>query len=97
MHLFAEFDGIIRVFDGFKAHQFTAFSGLVYMPPVHATFDDFVVSLEEDAAVAKVVEEGIHGWLDIEGIKPKGENACFPLAFCIEVFDDKFLFFGDRV
>ena len=35
------------------------------MAPVYAAGDDFVVGLEEDTAVAEVVEEGVYGGLDV--------------------------------
>ncbi len=97
MHLFAELDGVVCVFDGFETHQFAAFAGFVDVLPVDAAGDHFVVSLEENAAVAEVVEEGVHCWADIEGVEPEGEDAGFALAFGVEVFDFEFFFFRDGV
>ena len=67
------------------------------MAPVDAARDDFVVGLQEDGAVAEVVKEGVHGWLDVEGVEPEGEDSGFPLAFGVEVFYFEFFFFGDGV
>lgn len=67
------------------------------MAPVYAAGDYFVVGLEEDAAVAEIVEEGVYSWLDVQGVEPKGENTSFTLAFRVEVFDLEFLLFGNRV
>lgn len=67
------------------------------MAPIDTSRNDFVVSLEKYAAVPKVVEEGINGWLDVEGVKPKRKDTCFAFAFCIKVFHFKLLFFCDRV
>ena len=67
------------------------------MAPVYAAGDYFVVGLKEDTAVAEVVEEGVYGGLDVQGVEPEGENAGFTLAFRVEVFDLEFLFFGYRV
>ena len=71
VHLFAELDCIVRVFNGFEAHEFAARGwGFVDVAPIDAAGDDFVVGLEEDAAVAEVVEEGVDGRLDVEGVEP---------------------------
>lgn len=35
------------------------------MAPVYAAREDFVVGLEENVAVAEVVEEGVYGRLDV--------------------------------
>ena len=67
------------------------------MAPVYAAREDFVVGLEEDAAIAEIVEEGVYGWLDVQGVEPEGENTSFTLAFRVEVFDLEFLLFGNRV
>ena len=67
------------------------------MAPVYAAGEYFVVGLEEDVAVAEIVEEGVYGGLNVQGVEPEGENTGFTLAFCIEVFDLEFLLFGDRV
>ena len=97
-HLLAEFDGVVRVLDGLEAHKFAAGSGrFVDVAPVDAAWDDFVVGLEEDGAVAEVVEEGVDGRLDVEGVEPEGEDAGFALAFGVEVFHLELFFFGDRV
>jgi len=97
VHLFAELDGIICVFDGFETHQFAAFSRFVDVLPVDAAGYDFVVSLQEDATVAEVVKEGVHRRADVEGVEPEGEYASFALAFGVEVFNLEFFFFGDGV
>ena len=67
------------------------------MAPIYAAGNHFVVGLEEDASIAEIVEKGVNGWLDIQRVEPKGENTSFTLAFRIEIFDLKFLFFGNRV
>lgn len=67
------------------------------MAPVDAAGNDFVVGLEEDAAVSEVLEERIDGRLDVEGIKPKGKYSGFSLALGVEVLDFKLFLFGDRV
>ena len=67
------------------------------MAPIYAAGNHFVVGLEEDASIAEIVEKGVNGWLDVQRVKPKGENTSFTLAFRIEIFDLKFLFFGNRV
>ena len=67
------------------------------MSPVHAAFDYFVVGLHEDGAVAQVVEEGVHGWLHVEGVEPEGEDAGFALTFRVEVVDLGFFLFGDGI
>ena len=88
MQLFTEFDGVVCVFDGFDAHEFAAgWGGFVDVSPVDAAGDDFVVGLEEDGAVSEVVEEGVDGGLDVEGVEPQGENASFSFAFGVEIFD----------
>jgi hypothetical protein len=97
MHLFAKLDGIVCVFDGFETHQFAAFPGFVDVLPIDAAGYDFVVGLEENAAVAEVVEEGIHCRAHVEGVEPEGEDAGFALAFGVEVFDFEFFFFRDGV
>ena len=67
------------------------------MAPIYAAGDHFVVGLEEDASIAEIVEKGVNGRLDVQRVEPKGENTSFTLAFRIEIFDLKFLFFGNRV
>ena len=67
------------------------------MSPVDAAGDDFVVGLEEDRPVAQVVEEGIDGWLDVQGVEPECEDPGLSLAFCVEVFDFELLFFCNRI
>lgn len=67
------------------------------MAPIYAAGNHFVVGLEEDASIAEIVEKGVNGWLDVQRVEPKGENTSFTLAFRIEIFDLKFLFFGNRV
>ena len=97
-HLFAELDGVVCVFDGFEAHELGARGGtLVHVPPVDAAGDDLVVGLQEDGAVAEVVEEGYDGGLDVQGVEPESEDAGFALAFGVEVFDLRFFFFGDGI
>lgn len=65
------------------------------MAPVHGALDDLVVGLEEDGAVAEVVEEGVHGGLDVEAVEPEGEDAGFALALGVEVLDFELLLLGD--
>ncbi len=67
------------------------------MTPIDTTRDDFVVSLEEYATVPKVVEERIYGWLDVERVKPKCEDAGFAFTFCVKVFYFELFLFGDGV
>lgn len=67
------------------------------MSPINASRDDFVVSLEEYAAVPKVIEERVDGWLDIERIKPKREDTGFAFTLCVKVFNYELLLFGDGV
>lgn len=67
------------------------------MAPIDTTRDNFIVSLEEYAAVTKVIEERIDGRLNIKGIKPKRKDASFAFTFCIKIFHFKFLFFRDRI
>ena len=67
------------------------------MAPVYAAGYYFVVGLEEDAAVAKVVEKGVYGGLDVEGVEPEGKYTGLTLAFRVEVFDLEFLFFGNGI
>lgn len=67
------------------------------MPPVHTAGNHFVVRLEQDGAVAQVIEEGNDGRAHVEGVEPQGEDAGFALAFRVEVFDVGFFFFGDGV
>lgn len=67
------------------------------MTPVDSAGDDFIVGLQEDGAVAEVVEEGVDGWLDVERVEPEGEDAGFAFAFSVEVFDLLFFFFGDGI
>ena len=67
------------------------------MSPVDAAGEDLVVGLQEDGAVAEVVEEGVHGRLHVEGVEPESEDTGFALAFGIEVFHLGFFFFGDGV
>lgn len=95
--LFAEFDGVVCVFDGFEAGEFRVFARFVDVFPVDGAGEDFVVGLQEDTAVAEVVEEGIHSGADVEGVEPEGENASFAFAFGVEVFDFEFFFFSDGV
>ena len=88
MHLLAELDGVVGVLDGLEAHELAAAGGgLVDVAEVDAARHDFVVRLQEDGAVAEVVEEGVHGGLDVEGVEPEGEDAGLALAFGVEVFD----------
>ena len=67
------------------------------MPPVDAAGEDLVVGLQEDGAVAKVVKEGVHRRLHVEGVEPESEDAGFALTFGVEVFDLGFFLFGDGV
>ena len=67
------------------------------MAPVDTAGYDFIVGLEEYGAVLEIVEQGVHGWLDIQGVEPKGEDAGFAFAFGVEVFDLLFFFFRDGV
>lgn len=67
------------------------------MTPIDASFDDFIVRLEENGTVAEVVKQGIHGWLDIQRIKPKSKDTGFTLAFGVKIFDLLFLFLGDGI
>ena len=67
------------------------------MAPIYAAGNHFVVGLKENAAIAKIIEEGVDGRLDVQRVEPKSENTSFTLAFRIEVFDLEFLFFGNRV
>lgn len=69
----------------------------VDVPPVDGALDDFVVGLEEDSAVAEIVEEGDDGGLDVETVEPQGEDAGFAFTFGVEVFDLELFFFGDGV
>lgn len=97
-HLFAELDGVVCVLDGLEAHKFRAGRGaFVDVAPIDRAGDNFVVGLEEDGAVGEIVEEGVDCRLDVEGVEPEGEDACFALAFCVEVFDLGFFFVGDGV
>ena len=96
--MFPKLNSVISVLNGFEAHELCAgCGGFVDVFPVDAAGDDFVVSLEEDAAVAEVVEERVDGRFDVEGVEPKGEDAGFALAFGIEIFDFEFFFFRDGV
>jgi hypothetical protein len=72
-------------------------SGSVHVTHVDTAGNDLVVGLQENGAVAEVVEEGDDGRLDVEGVEPKGEDTCFALAFGIEVFDLLLLLLGDGV
>lgn len=67
------------------------------MLPVDAAGDDFVVGLEEDIAVAEVVEQRVNGRFDVEGVEPKGKDTGLAFAFGVEVLDFEFFFFGDGV
>ena len=67
------------------------------MAPIDASRDDFIVSLEEYAAVPKVIEEGVNGWLDIERVKPKREDTGFAFTLCVKVFYLELLLFSDGV
>ena len=67
------------------------------MAPIHAAGNYFVVGLEENVAIAEIVEERVNSGLDVQRVEPKGENTSFTLAFRIEVFHLELLFFGNRV
>ena len=97
MHLFSELDGIVGVLDGFEAHQLGTRAGLVDVLPVDAAGDDFIVGLQQDRAIAEIIEERVDGRLHVEGVEPEGKDAGFALAFGVEIFDFELLFFGDGV
>lgn len=67
------------------------------MAPINTTRNDFVVSLEKYATVSKVIEEGMNGWLDVEGIEPKREDTGFSFTFCVKIFHFELFLFGDGV
>jgi len=65
VHLLAEFNGIIGILNGFETHELAALSGLIYVTPIYAAWDDFVVGLEENAAIAEIIEERVDSRLDV--------------------------------
>ena len=67
------------------------------MPPVDASRNDFVVSLQEDGAVGKIVKERDDRWLDVERVQPKGEDTGFALSFGVKIVNLGLFFFGDRI
>lgn len=67
------------------------------MPPVDASRNDLVVGLKKDGAVSEIVEQRDDRGLDVERVKPKGEDAGFTLSFGIEIVHLSFLLFGDRI
>lgn len=95
--LSAQFDGVIGVLHGLEAHELVPLTWFVDVAPVDAAGEDFVVGLQEHGTVAEVVKEGVDGRLDIQRIKPEGEDAGLALAFGVEVFDLGFFFLGDGV
>ena len=97
-HLFAKLNSVISVFNGFEAHQFCSGSwALVDMPPVDASRNYLVVSLQEDGAVCEIIEKRDDRGLDVERVKPKGEDAGFALSFRVEVIDLCFFLFGNGI
>ena len=67
------------------------------MAEIDASRHDFVVSLQQDGPVTKVVEERVDRWLYVEGVEPEREDAGFALSFGVKVLDLQFFFFGDGV
>lgn len=97
-HLLAQFDGVVRVLDGLEAHQFpTGRRRLVDVTPVHASGDDFLIRLQEDGAISEIIEEGIDGRPNVEGIEPQGEDTRFTLSLGIKIFDFELFFFGNGI
>ncbi len=70
---------------------------LVDAPPVDRALDHLVVRLQEDGAVAEVVEEGLHCRLHVQAVEPQREDAGLALAFGVEVLDLDLLLLGDGV
>jgi hypothetical protein len=67
--LFAEFDCVVGIFNGFEMRHVASAGGfLVHVAPIDTVGNDFVVGLEEDLSVAEVVEKADYGGLDVKRV-----------------------------